>query len=112
MKKEETELNRIFLKLNNYTPHISSGEWHDFKKIRRLTMKLHRQYEAICNGQTDQHIIKAERIASELEWKICEITNNLGLNCYFQRDPRGGTLYIGKKYLNDQNYYTDGVFVA
>ena len=112
MKKEETELNRIFLKLNNCTLHISSGEWHDFKKIRRLTMKLHRQYEILCNGATVQDIIKAERKSSDIEFKICKIVNNLGLNCYFQRDPRGGTLYVGKKHLNDQNYYTDGVFVA
>lgn len=82
------------------------------QKLRRMAIKLHRQYEVYCNGPTDQHIIKAERIASDLEWKICELVTTLGLNCFFQRDPRGGTLYISKDYLNDQNYDSKGVFVA
>ena len=112
MTKTKQETERIFLKLNNQVTHISYVEWEEIKKLRRLAKKLHRQYEAICNGATVQDIVKAERKSSDLEFKIREIVTNLGLNCFFQRDPRGGTLYIGKKYLNNQNYYTDGVFVA
>lgn len=115
MTKVQQEINNVRMKLSDEV-RMKMGGFCECKrviqKLRRMAIKLHRQYEIYCNGPTDQHIIKAERIGSDLEWKICEIVTNFGLNCFFQRDPRGGTLYISENYLNDQNYDRDGIFVA
>lgn len=101
----------------------------DVNTLRRAAITLHGWYEHECNGyiERNEETGKPYRVWTDSNWKrhhiptpdrekgaikrIKEVCERLGLHYYLQTDPRGGTLYISKEPLNQQNY-TNGFFVA
>ncbi len=100
-----------------------------------MALRLHRQFEIQCNGykfeyraistsQTNndffykrwlessaREVEKSIRTEEKIYAQIIEICAPIDLFWYVQTDPRGGTLYVSKEKLTDQNYH-NGVFIA
>lgn len=126
MTRIEKTLRKLQERLSNRL-----GVWldlDDVRSLRRQAMRLHRWYEAECNGEierfedTDKPFRVIRRYNGHnlsyptpdhekaAEKKIKAICERLSLHYYLQTDPRGGTLYISREPLTQQNY-TQGAFV-
>jgi len=97
---------------------VLEGLFRDAKTLRRL-------YEHMCNGCTrdkaPQESWKAYDKArdGQMEWvdtrervinkRIAKRLAGLSVDYYLQRDPRGGTLYLGT--TSNNNYNAEGVFI-
>ena len=71
---------------------------NDFNWLRRKGEELRRLYEDSCNGYGDDHE------EDSLERRIEDKASKLKLELYFQRDPRGATLYLDTKPIPRNNY--------
>lgn len=102
-------------------------QFDTIKRLRQLALRIHRQLEIQCNGskyeyranmnydawlnQAQSDVVKSIRADEKCRDEIVRICAENDLFFYIQEDPRGGTLYISKEKLTDQNY-TNGVFIA
>jgi len=76
-------------------------------ELRKIANGLHKLDENACNyGLTPRQEKREER----LEKKGAEIAKELGLKFYHQGDPRGASVYLIDKTMNDSNY-TNGVVI-
>ncbi len=74
-------------------------------KLKSYSHKIHRQDENACNyGLTKWGETRLANLINEV--KI--IAKEWGLYIYHQGDPRGCSLYLGDKPLNESNY-TEGL---
>jgi hypothetical protein len=103
-------------------------------RLRQQASRLHRWYEACCNGVEErddgtawryladysnyssgihrslERWIRVPNRGKNTEARIKYLCNQLELFYYFQRDPRGAPLYVSDKPLTETTY-TSGVAV-
>jgi len=76
---------------------------NQYNWFRRMGEKLHKIYENDCNG-----LYESEDIALVLAEEIMQPTtlkaNKLGLDIYYQTDPRGATIYLDTKPIAKNAY--------
>ena len=71
---------------------------NDFNWFRRKGAELHKLYEDDCNGFGDDHEEES------LERRIEDKASKFKLELFFQRDPRGATVYLDTEPIPDNNY--------
>lgn len=71
---------------------------NEFNWFRRKSEELQRMYENDCNGYGD------DEAEDRLEKLIEKRASVLGLELFFQRDPRGATVYLDLEPIPDNNY--------
>lgn len=81
---------------------------YTINELVKLAKRLRTYYTHSCNGYNYE---KYDRLAEKLEIKIKEIAQGVHLYVYFQTDPRGGTLYVAMKPIDQQTYTRDGVYL-
>lgn len=81
---------------------------HTIIKLSRMAKRLRSYYTHSTNGY---EIEKHNRLADNLEKQMVELAQGIHLHCYFQSDPRGGTLYVSNTPLNPSNYNSDGIYI-
>ncbi len=124
MSKLQRKIYDNYSRTLNILPQMAN---EDYRALRRAAMTLHRWYEHECNGviQRDEETNKpywynantGKRISSAAdrekgaEKTIMKICTRLGLHYYLQTDPRGGTLYVSKDFI-DQADYNRATFIA
>jgi len=74
----------------------------DYNTFRRVGQKLHKLYEMDCNGVIE--LTDYETTSQELYKKANSLAKRLNLYIYYQTDPRGGTIYLDKKPIPENNY--------
>ena len=78
------------------------------KQLMSISKRLSRQDVNACNyGLTSRQ----EKMVKKLEDEAEEIANSLGLKAYHQGDPRGCSLYLITKKMDDSNY-NNGVAIT
>lgn len=80
---------------------------HTIIKLSKMAKRLRGYYTHSANGE---NIEKYDRLANSLEKKMIELAQGIHLYCYFQSDPRGGTLYVSDSPLNQLNY-NHGIYI-
>ena len=80
---------------------------NQYNAFRRLGNKLHKIYEDECNGLLTEDEYFATTLLYETEAGKKARANNL--HAYFQRDPRGATIYLSREIVTDRNYNKWGV---
>jgi len=74
--------------------------FQDYEKLKKIARRLHRLDENTCNyGLTKRQEKRVEKLEKEAK----EIANRLGLDAYHQGDPRGATLWLIPKDLENPN---------
>ena len=73
---------------------------NDYNYLRRKGEALRKEYVEMCNG-TDK---TQGKTAEVIEMSIADRACLLGLNLYFQTDPRGSSLYLDKQPIPENNY--------
>jgi len=76
---------------------------NQYNWFRRKAEKLHKIYEDECNGLHPTEEIYSER-AFKLYKEISAKCKPMKLEYFCQTDPRGGTLYLDKKPIPENNY--------
>ena len=85
----------------------------DYAQLRQIGLYLVRIYERQCNGYLNRFDGKTwDKVAEERDAKMentytqkAELfASTLGLDIYFQTDPRGATIYVDNKPIENQNY--------
>jgi len=128
VKKHECENKQRYHRLIGIYPTIEAAlPFALYLDLVRKAKILHSWYESECNGTRQQdeatgqwywhnpdtgnrqgEAIDLEMSAQKNIKKICD---DAGLFYFLHTDPRGGTLYISKTLLNQENY-NKGFFVA
>jgi len=76
----------------------------DYNAFRRVGQSLHYYYEANCNGDFNEEEGQYEVFVKPLYAKADSLAKRLNLYIYYQTDPRGGTIYLDKKPIPENNY--------
>lgn len=83
----------------------------EYDKFLFIGNKLHRIYEAQCNGFQDwqgnwneEASNKADEKEKKLNEKAEALAKEKGLYIFFQSDPRGATIYLDKEPIPYNNY--------
>jgi hypothetical protein len=74
----------------------------DYNAFRRIGQALRQQYENRCN--TDISDETYESLVNPLYEKADKLAKRLELFIFYQTDPRGGTIYLDKKPIPENNY--------
>lgn len=83
---------------------------NQFNQFRRIGNDLHKLYERQCNGYTQQfHEDRDNEREQIFNDKAIKLATKLGLEVFFQTDPRGATIYLSKEPIADNNYNRLGV---
>lgn len=75
---------------------------NQYNWLRRKGEALRKLYEDNCNGNIDEfrYLTFTDSLCCDVEIKA----HKLGLQVYFQTDPRGATIYLDKQPIPDNNY--------
>lgn len=88
---------------------------NDYNWFRRVGEELHKYYEFDCNGVDNFGNEWTEEKSQEAEGKLQEKAiskaTKLGLDIYFQTDPRGGTIYLSKELMTQSTYSSKGSLI-
>lgn len=91
---------------------------NEYNRLRRAAQALHRHDEDSAMGRTDWR--HNSRGVGSKEYSEKAYTKDVGkafsktkalkgrINLYHQQDPRGATLYAGKKRLKPETYHSEG----
>lgn len=85
-----------------------TGDTYTINQLVRMAHRLWGYYIHSCNGYNYE---KYDRLAEKLEKNIEELAIGVGLYVYIQTDPRGGTLYVSNKPINQSTYTRDGIYL-
>ena len=78
-------------------------------KLKKLSRSINRIDCQLCNGfKTEKESSKVEQRRYKLINEAKELAKGLGLYIYHQSDPRGCSLYLINKIM-DENTYNHGV---
>ena len=89
-----------FAVLRNYTANLG--------RLRKISKSLHKLDEKACNEGLST---RSEARGTALEKEAQEIAGIYGLIAYHQDDPRGCSLFLITKEIQDSRQYTDGIAV-
>ena len=106
---------------NQYRDRVSRDSGitkNEYNRLRRVAQGLHRADEDSASGRKDWRENPSGRGSkeySEKEYKK-DVNSHFAktkalkgkVHLYHQSDPRGASLYIGKKRLNQANYDSEG----
>lgn len=97
-------------------------------KIRRDAITLRKVYEGQCNGCTREKFMGESWVEydkareSQIEWlekreelltkRIKKNADAIGLQVFFQSDPRGASVYLSNEPIKDDSYSTSAICVC
>ena len=79
---------------------------NQYNKFRRIGQGLHSLYELSCNGEIEE--ADYETKTANYESMSDTLAKELGLNIFYQTDPRGATIYLSKGKIENNNYNRPG----
>ena len=84
----------------------------NFLKLKQLAKRLNTQDIHNCNGTRYNKVDGFESLTRARQGVYVQIERIIGSKCYYyhQSDPRGASLYISRKNINDTNY-TNGLAI-
>jgi hypothetical protein len=105
---------------------LKQNDYDNFARCTKIAIKLHRHYIYACNGTTreklnfenwndyqtlmNNDLDRIEQVNDKLIDKLDQLTKKMNVNYFIQSDPRGGTLYLDTKEINQSNY-TNSYFI-
>ncbi len=75
---------------------------NDYNYLRRKGEELRKVYIDACNGKLETE--QEDELSAPLEQSINKYAHKLGLNIFYQTDPRGATIYADREYIPENNY--------
>ena len=76
---------------------------NQYNWLRRKGQELHGHYETNCNGGFTSEA-EYNQAVNPVYIAVEAYVKKLGLEVYFQTDPRGATIYVDKEPLTDSAY--------
>ena len=80
---------------------------YQLQELRRKARALRNLYTWACNGDLSKRQVNRQTV---LETQAYVLAKQMGLTAYFQRDPRGCSLYLIDDGMDNSNY-TEGIAI-
>ena len=76
-----------------------------YERLKPVARQLHRLDERACNGTSESLAKRDEKREINLMKSAADLAGQIGLTPYHQSDPRGCSLYVIDKTMDDSNYH-------